>query len=65
MGVSTVLVKPLCILNHCTRWSCIGIKLADLARTNREPTASLASVVSGQYIEAAVGVKPAWSLTWY
>lgn len=37
-------------------WSCLGIKFADLARTNRNPSASLALVVTGQYIEAAVRI---------
>ena len=38
-------------------WSCLGIKLADLARKNRNPSASLALVVTGQYIEAAVRIE--------
>ena len=35
-------------------WSCLGIKLADIARSNKDPTASLANIIAGQYIEAAV-----------
>ncbi|KAG5730014.1 hypothetical protein E4T56_gene20195 [Termitomyces sp. T112] len=37
-------------------WSCLGIKFADLARTNRNTNAGLADVVRGQYIEAAPAV---------
>ncbi|KAH7905721.1 hypothetical protein BJ138DRAFT_1130340 [Hygrophoropsis aurantiaca] len=34
-------------------WSCLGLKLANLARKNTDPTASLTSIITGQYIEAA------------
>ncbi|PBK88893.1 hypothetical protein ARMGADRAFT_996733 [Armillaria gallica] len=34
-------------------WSCLGIKLASLARTNSVPNATFANAVTGQYIEAA------------
>ncbi|KAG6918461.1 hypothetical protein DXG01_014088 [Tephrocybe rancida] len=34
-------------------WSCLGIKFADLARTNRNTTVGLADVVHGGYIEVA------------
>lgn len=37
-------------------WSCLGIKLASLARTNFVPNASIKSIFSGQYIEAAPSV---------
>ena len=37
-------------------WSCLGIKLADIARSNKDLTASPASIVSGQYIESAVSM---------
>ncbi|KAN0093344.1 Protein of unknown function (DUF2421) domain containing protein [Tylopilus felleus] len=37
-------------------WSCLGIKLADIARSNKDPTASSTSIVSGQYIESAVSM---------
>ncbi|KAG7095039.1 hypothetical protein E1B28_005829 [Marasmius oreades] len=35
-------------------WCCLGMKLADLARTNRQPGISLATAISsgGQYVEA-------------
>ncbi|KAF9457122.1 hypothetical protein BDZ94DRAFT_1203283 [Collybia nuda] len=32
-------------------WSCLGIRLADLARTNRDPSATLFSAATGQYVE--------------
>ncbi|KAJ6597201.1 hypothetical protein DFH09DRAFT_113905 [Mycena vulgaris] len=34
-------------------WSCLGIKLADLARVNRNPSATFIEAVTGQYIEVA------------
>ncbi|KAJ8489973.1 hypothetical protein ONZ45_g13364 [Pleurotus djamor] len=34
-------------------WSSLGIKLADLARRNRDPTASFDLIFSGYYVEAA------------
>ncbi|KAH0826407.1 hypothetical protein J3R83DRAFT_5379 [Lanmaoa asiatica] len=34
-------------------WSYLGIKLADIARSNRDPTASLANIIAGQFIEPA------------
>lgn len=34
------------------------MKLADLARTNRQPSASPAAIFAGQYIEPAVRVCP-------
>ncbi|KAJ8522296.1 hypothetical protein ONZ45_g1089 [Pleurotus djamor] len=34
-------------------WSSLGIKLADLARRNRDPTASFNLIFSGYYVEAA------------
>ncbi|KAF7322544.1 hypothetical protein HMN09_00032900 [Mycena chlorophos] len=54
-----VLERELSILLFVTAtwgWSCLGIKLADLARVHREPTATLAQAVTGQYIEAAPSV---------
>ncbi|KAF7338075.1 hypothetical protein MVEN_02032000 [Mycena venus] len=36
-------------------WSCLGIKLADLARVNRNPNATFLDAVSGQYLEVATG----------
>ncbi|KAI9457690.1 hypothetical protein HD554DRAFT_2141755 [Boletus coccyginus] len=34
-------------------WSCLGIKLADIARSNEDPTASSENIITGQYIESA------------
>ncbi|KAF8211930.1 hypothetical protein K438DRAFT_1805637 [Mycena galopus ATCC 62051] len=34
-------------------WSCLGIKLADLARVNRDPSATVLAAVTGQYLEVA------------
>ncbi|KAJ7444827.1 hypothetical protein FB451DRAFT_1433746 [Mycena latifolia] len=34
-------------------WSCLGIRLADLARVNRDPSATLSQAVTGQYLEVA------------
>jgi hypothetical protein len=42
------------ISNLHRRWACLGIKLADLARTQHFPNASLAAIVTAQYIEATV-----------
>ncbi|KAG6862124.1 hypothetical protein C0995_005936 [Termitomyces sp. Mi166 len=36
-------------------WSCLGIKFADMARTNRTTNVGLADAVRGEYIEAAIG----------
>ncbi|KAI9457691.1 hypothetical protein HD554DRAFT_2141770, partial [Boletus coccyginus] len=51
-----VLQRELGILSFAASgwaWSCLGIKLADVARSNKDPTASLANIFAGQYIEAA------------
>ncbi|KAF8123857.1 hypothetical protein EV363DRAFT_1587054 [Boletus edulis] len=51
-----VLQRELGILVFATfgwAWSCLGIKLADLARSNKDPTAPLANIIAGQYIEPA------------
>ncbi|KAF8121514.1 hypothetical protein EV363DRAFT_907034 [Boletus edulis] len=32
-------------------WSCLGIKVAYIARSTKDPTASLADIMAGQYIE--------------
>lgn len=54
MGVGTfVSLSPDCAKQKCS-WGCIGIKFADLAREQHVPTATLADVLTGQYIEAAV-----------
>ncbi|KIM88532.1 hypothetical protein PILCRDRAFT_62336 [Piloderma croceum F 1598] len=37
-------------------WACLGIKLADLARTQHVPNASLAAIITAQYIEAAPAI---------
>ncbi|CAK5277324.1 unnamed protein product [Mycena citricolor] len=37
-------------------WSCLGIKLADFARVNRDPTVTLSQAVTGQYLEVAPSV---------
>ncbi|KAF7295393.1 hypothetical protein MIND_01078900 [Mycena indigotica] len=34
-------------------WSCLAIKFADMARVHRNPAASFADALTGQYIEAA------------
>ncbi|KZP16769.1 hypothetical protein FIBSPDRAFT_1047238 [Athelia psychrophila] len=34
-------------------WSCIGIAFANMARTQHVPTATLANILTGQYIEAS------------
>lgn len=34
-------------------WSCLGIKLADLTRLNRNPSATFVEAVTGQYLEVA------------
>ncbi|KAJ7709612.1 hypothetical protein B0H17DRAFT_915317 [Mycena rosella] len=34
-------------------WSCLGIRLADLARVNRNPSATFLEAVTGQYLEVA------------
>ncbi|TFK66336.1 hypothetical protein BDN72DRAFT_880366 [Pluteus cervinus] len=33
-------------------WSCLGIKLADLARKNRDPSVTFTQAITGAYIEA-------------
>ncbi|KAJ7744984.1 hypothetical protein DFH07DRAFT_20255 [Mycena maculata] len=49
-----VLERELMILLFITAaWGCLGIKLADLARVNRNPTATFLEVVTGQYLEVA------------
>lgn len=37
-------------------WSCIGIAFANMARTQHVPTATLANILTGQYIEASVSI---------
>ncbi|KAJ7286108.1 hypothetical protein C8J57DRAFT_1431688 [Mycena rebaudengoi] len=37
-------------------WSCLGIKLADMARVTRNPNATIVEVISGQYLETAPSV---------
>ncbi|KAJ7047102.1 hypothetical protein C8F04DRAFT_1308883, partial [Mycena alexandri] len=37
-------------------WSCLGIKLADLARVNHDPTATFLDAVTGKYLEVAPSV---------
>lgn len=36
-------------------WSCLAIKLANLARKTMEPNATIPQIFSGQFLEAAVG----------
>ncbi|KAJ7632836.1 hypothetical protein FB45DRAFT_744966 [Roridomyces roridus] len=51
-----VLERELTILLFVTAtwgWSCLGIRLADLARVNRDPTVTLVDAVTGRYLEAA------------
>ncbi len=55
MGVSVFDLS--CISTHifnipCS-WSCLGIFFANLARTTFDPTATLATVTTGLYIEAS------------
>ncbi|KAJ7074309.1 hypothetical protein C8F01DRAFT_17912 [Mycena amicta] len=52
----SVLEREITILIFVTTtwaWSCLGIRLADLARVHRNPAASFTDAVTGQYIEAA------------
>ena len=35
-------------------WVCLGLMLANLARTQKVPNASLQTIFTGAYIEAAV-----------
>ncbi|KAF7311484.1 hypothetical protein MKEN_01050700 [Mycena kentingensis (nom. inval.)] len=37
-------------------WSCLGIKLANLARVERDPNASFANAVTGRYVETTPAV---------
>lgn len=37
-------------------WSCLAIKLANLARTTSDSGATVTEVFSGQFLEAAVGI---------
>ncbi|KAJ6630533.1 hypothetical protein B0H10DRAFT_1981580 [Mycena sp. CBHHK59/15] len=51
-----VLEREFMILSFVTTawaWSCLGIKLADLARVNRNPSATFVQAISGQYLELA------------
>ncbi|KAJ7510139.1 hypothetical protein B0H11DRAFT_1957855 [Mycena galericulata] len=51
-----VLERELLILLFVTTawgWSCLGIKLADLARVNRDPSATFLDAVTGKYLEVA------------
>ncbi|KAJ7157023.1 hypothetical protein C8R43DRAFT_998138 [Mycena crocata] len=51
-----VLEREFMILSFVTTswaWSCLGIKLADLARVQRNPSVTLLDAVSGQYLEVA------------
>ncbi|KAF8550186.1 hypothetical protein OG21DRAFT_1469052 [Imleria badia] len=51
-----VLQRELAILIFATSgwaWSCLAMKLAYIARSNKDPTASLAKIITGQYIEPA------------
>ncbi|KAJ7581095.1 hypothetical protein C8J56DRAFT_256925 [Mycena floridula] len=51
-----VLEREILIISLVTiswAWSCLGLRLAGLARTNRNPNATFAEAVSGKYIEAA------------
>ncbi|KAJ7087768.1 hypothetical protein C8R44DRAFT_26769 [Mycena epipterygia] len=51
-----VLEREIMILFFVTTswaWSCLGIKLADLARVNRNPNATFLEAVTGQYLEVA------------
>ncbi|KAJ7219546.1 hypothetical protein GGX14DRAFT_533276 [Mycena pura] len=55
----SVLERELTILLFVTTtwaWSCLGIKLADLARVNHNPSATFAEAISGQYLEVAPSV---------
>jgi hypothetical protein len=59
MGVSIYryfIFVDLSNLHH--RWACLGIKLADLARKQHVPNASLATITTAQYIEATVRKYP-------
>ncbi|PFH45992.1 hypothetical protein AMATHDRAFT_70774 [Amanita thiersii Skay4041] len=50
-----VLERELLILLFSTlawAWSCLGMRLADLARTNRNPNVTLQAAITGRYIEA-------------
>ncbi|KAJ7272064.1 hypothetical protein B0H12DRAFT_1299013 [Mycena haematopus] len=49
-----VLEREFMILSFATTawgWSCLGIKLADLARVNRNPSATFLDALTGQYLE--------------
>jgi hypothetical protein len=58
MGVSVFVWSESMILSESTHfsWSCLGMRLADLARTHHDPVATLPSVLTGQYIEAGVSL---------
>ena len=45
---------PTPIYKRTNSWICLGIFLANLLRTFHDPSLTLGSVVSGQYIETAV-----------
>ncbi|KAF7363690.1 hypothetical protein MSAN_01026700 [Mycena sanguinolenta] len=52
-----VLEREFMILSFVTTawgWSCLGIKLADLARVDRNPSATFLDAVTGQYLEVGV-----------
>lgn len=47
---------PTPIYKRTNSWICLGMFLANLSRTFHDPTLTLGSVVSGQYIETAVSL---------
>ncbi|KAJ7172199.1 hypothetical protein C8R46DRAFT_893839 [Mycena filopes] len=55
----SVLEREFTILAFVTTawaWSCLGIKLADLARVHRNPSASFLDAVTGEYLEVAPSI---------
>ncbi|KAJ7905804.1 hypothetical protein B0H14DRAFT_25146 [Mycena olivaceomarginata] len=53
MGVLEREFMILAFVTTAWAWSCLGIKLADLARVNRNPSATFLDAVTGQYLEVA------------
>jgi len=52
VNIEYIFIHPVHI--DSTSWSCLGIFLASLARTQTDKSASMIDIVSGNYIETGV-----------
>lgn len=44
-------------------WVCLGIHFADMARTVHDPSAPLAEVITGKFLEPGVSTGGLWTLS--